>query len=84
MMDIREMRMVMADDRMLMCMTVSLARRNICGMLMFMFMLVMFIVGMAMGVLQRLMQMFMLMALGQMQPDPDNHAASSQPEQQRY
>lgn len=52
-MDIREMRMVMADDRMLMCMTVSLARRNICGMLMFM--LVMFIVGMAMGVLQRLM-----------------------------
>lgn len=51
MMDIREMRMVMADDRMLMCMTVSLARRNICGMLM----LVMFIVGMAMGVLQRLM-----------------------------
>ena len=63
-----------------MCMAVSLARRYIPGMVM----LVMFIVGMAMGVLQRLMHMLMLMALSQMQPDPDNHAGRSQPEQQRY
>ena len=45
------MLVVMADHRMLMRMAMSLARWHI----LIMFMLVMFIVGMAMGVLQRLM-----------------------------
>ena len=61
MMDIREVRVVVVDHSMLMRVAVGLAGRHILGMCV----LVVFIVGMAMGVLQRLMFMLMLMAFGQ-------------------
>lgn len=60
-------------------MAVGGTRRYILGMLM----LMVLIVGMAMGVLQRLVLMHMLVPLGEVQPDPEQHKRGGQPEQQR-
>ena len=46
-------------------------------------MLVVAVMRMAMGVCQRLMQMFVIMLLGQVQPDPQGHETASQPERRR-
>ena len=69
------MRMVMADDRMLMCMTVRSIRRGSFGMLM----LVMLVMGVPVSVLQRLMLVGMLVLLSEVQPDAENHKGRRQP-----
>lgn len=80
MVNIRKMRMAMTDHVMLMGMTMG----GVPGDFFIMFMLMMFVVGMPMGVLQRLMQMDMLMALGQVQPDAKHHERRRDPEQHRH
>ena len=78
--NIRKVRVIMANRRMLMDMTVSTVACCFTVMLV----LVMLVVSVPVAVLQRLMQMQMLMALGQVQPDSVDHAGCRDPEQQRH
>lgn len=80
MMNIRKMRMVMPNRQMLMCMTVRNAGRLIPDVLM----LMMLVMNMTMGVLQRLVLMGVVMRLGQVQPHADYHERRGQPEQPRH
>ena len=84
-MDIRKMRMVVANRIMQVRMAVCRTGRYLFGMLMLMLMLmlVVLIMSVAMGVLQRLVFMHVLMLLGEVQPDAEHHECRGHPEQQR-
>ena len=78
-MDIRKMRMVVANRIMQVRMAVCRTGRYLFGMLM----LMVLIMNVAMGVLQRLVFMHVFMLLGEVQPDAEHHECRGQPEQHR-
>ena len=78
-MDIRKMRMVVANRIMQVRMAVCRTGRYLFGMLM----LMVLIMNVAMGVLQRLVFMHVFMLLGEVQPDAEHHECRGHPEQHR-
>lgn len=80
MVNIRKMRVIMANREMQMRMTVWLVHTPPLGMLM----LMMLIVRMAVRVFLGQMLMGMAMLLGEMQPNAEQHKRCRQPEQRRH
>lgn len=70
------MRMLVGQDRMPVQMAVRLAAIPVEIVVV----LVMRVVNVGVGVLQRFVRVLMLVALGQVQPNPDSHQAGGDPE----